>query len=111
MVRGKLGEFLDQIDHIGVPVVEGGEPEPHQVGRPKIGHHVDLGQPSELPLRVRSTDGTTRLCGQPEVQPNQNGELLLDCVIESHPPTDPTQQPRIRPLLEAQTTEPPPSSG
>ncbi len=73
--------------------------------------HVDLGQPSELPLRVRSTDGTTRLCGQPEVQPNQNGELLLDCVVESQPPTDPNQQPRIQPLLEAQTTEPPPSSG
>ena len=73
--------------------------------------HVDLGQPSELPLKVRSADGTNRLCGQPEVEPNQDGELLLDCVVESQPPKSPSEQPRIRPLLEAQTTEPPPSSG
>ena len=46
-----------------------------------------------------------------QAQPNENGELVLDCVIESQPPKGPSLQSGQRPLLEAQTTELPPSSG
>ena len=73
--------------------------------------YVDLSRPSDLPLRVRGRDGIVRLCGQPQAQPNENGELTLDCVIESQPPKGPSLQPGQRPLLEAQTSEPLPSSG
>jgi hypothetical protein len=73
--------------------------------------YVDLNQPSDLPLLVRSRDGSLRLCGQPQVQPNENGELVLDCTVDSQPPKGPSRQPGSRPLIEAQTSEPPPSSG
>ena len=73
--------------------------------------YVDLNQPSDLPLLVRSRDGSLRLCGQPQVQPNENGELILDCTVDSQPPKGPSRQPDSRPLIEAQTSEPPPSSG
>lgn len=73
--------------------------------------YVDLRRPSDLPLRVRGRDGIVRLCGQPQAQPNENGELLLDCTVESQPPKGPSLQPGDRPLLEAQTSEPLPSSG
>jgi hypothetical protein len=73
--------------------------------------YVDLSRPSDLPLRVRHRNGIVRLCGQPGIQPNENGELLLDCTVESQPPKGPSLQPGHKPLLEAQTTEPPPSSG
>jgi hypothetical protein len=73
--------------------------------------YVDLNRPSDLPLRVRGRDGVVRLCGQPQAQPNENGELNLECVIESQPPKGPSMEPGQRPLLEAQTSEPLPSSG
>jgi hypothetical protein len=73
--------------------------------------YVDLGRPDELPLLVVSKDGAQWQCGHAKVQPNENGELLLDCIVESQPPEGITPRPSQRPLLEAQTSEPPPSSG
>jgi hypothetical protein len=73
--------------------------------------YVDLGRPDELPLLVIARDGAQWQCGHTEVKPNENGELLLDCIVESQPPEGLKPRPNQRPLLEAQTTEPPPSSG
>ena len=48
--------------------------------------YVDLGRPDELPLLVIARDGAQWQCGHTEVKPNENGELLLDCIVESQRP-------------------------
>jgi hypothetical protein len=73
--------------------------------------YIDLSRPDDLPVRVVSQEGAQWRCGDARARPNENGELLLDCIVESQPPGGQSPRPNQRPLLEAQTTEPPPSSG
>ena len=73
--------------------------------------YLDFHAPADLPLRVQLASGVGWLCGEAHQRPSSTGELLLGCRPEKSDSQNPAG-PRGRPaVLEAQTTEPLPSSG